>query len=431
MGQMIRERTLKLWTLADDKAEFKRHHRLIEGSLKSGIDDQKVRQCLHEVVTPSLADTTFAIALHDPCDIRKPYSNELEYLGQVRSLDGSIVNGYNTFNTALCTGSGASVHPFDITVYSNGHPSFVTQKELSHLNQDDWSGWADEERALSVETLVQADAYHNMTTIRRDQLIRVSQTLKATHPDIVIRHVLDREHDDNDLFIYIDQELQDQFIIRMKLSRNSAATTKNSQNQDVAIKLKDVDFKFGQMFGIPKLLVKRKAYQNARCCLEWQPFEIDDQAYHVVRITLFDRYNNMIFGEPMLLITNAQIKTFEQALAIYHHYLLRAKIEGIFKFLKSMLGWEEFQIRDFVPIKNLLVVGFYIAAYFYELESELTQSSTIKWIATLGGAKNGETTRHFIVKGFAKILTHNEVENFKNKNPIPDDLLSVIAQLVI
>lgn len=424
---MIAKRTSKLWTLACDKAEFKRHHRLLDGSLKSVVDESSVRDSLGSLVPPSLSDSSFAIALHDPCDIRKPYSSELEYLGQVRALDGTIVNGYSTFNTALCDGNGAELHPFDITVYSNGNPHFVTQKELSHLNDEQW----DDARFMQVNQLVQTNDYHNLATIRRDQLKRASQTLKATHPDIVIRHILDREHDENALFAWIDQELQDEFVIRMKLSRNSAVTVKNPQtNRDQAIKLKDADFEYGQVFGISKLIVKRRVYQNVKCFLEWQSFVIDGQSYNVIRVSLLDRHHNIIFGEPMLLITNVAVNTFEQALAIYHHYLLRAKIEGIFKFLKTMLGWEEFQIRDFVPIKNVLAVGFFVAAYFYEIESELTQDLTIKWIAKLGGAKNGETTRHFIVKGFSKIISHNEVENFKIENPMPDNLLNAIAQLI-
>jgi len=52
-----------------------------------------------------------------------------------------------------------------------------------------------------------------------------------------------------------------------------------------------------------------------------------------------------------LLITNIAVNTAEQARGIYGIYLMRAKIEAVFKFLKDVLGWEEFQVRDFESIK--------------------------------------------------------------------------------
>ncbi len=432
LSQMIEERTIKIWTLAGDKAEFKRHHRLLDGSLVSVVDEAVIRQSLSESVVSSLTDSSFAIALHDPCDIRKPYSQSMEYIGQVRSLDGSIINGYGTFDTALCNGVGGGLRPFDITVYSNGDPRYVTQEELSHRDHAGWEGWVDhEDRAMLVDQLVSSGDYHNQVTIRHDQMQRVSHTLKAHHPEIQIRHILDREHDDKDLFSWIDQELNDEFVIRMKLSRNSSLTVKNPKTgRDRAIKLKDVDFEHGELFVIPKLAIKGRVYQDVRCILEWESFCIDDRSYTVVRISLVDRKDNLIFGEPMLLITNATVTNFDQALAIYRHYLLRAKIEGIFKFLKSMLGWEEFQIREFVPIKNLLAVGFFVAGYFYEIESELTKENTIQWLARLGGAKNGEVTRFFVSKGFSKIINYNSVEKFKIENPMPKNLLEITLGFV-
>ena len=38
------------------------------------------------------------ILIHDPSDIRKPYSSEAEDIGKVRDLNGRIINGYSTHN---------------------------------------------------------------------------------------------------------------------------------------------------------------------------------------------------------------------------------------------------------------------------------------------------------------------------------------------
>ena len=79
-----------------------------------------------------------------------------------------------------------------------------------------------------------------------------------------------------------------------------------------------------------------------------------------------------------LLISNIKIESYIQAKEIYHIYLLRTKIESVFKFLKDVLGWEEFQVRDWNSIKNIIALCFFIGNYFYEIESALIDNPTIE-----------------------------------------------------
>ncbi len=81
-------------------------------------------------------------------------------------------------------------------------------------------------------------------------------------------------------------------------------------------------------------------------------------------MTLKDRKGQKIFKEPMLLLTNRKIKTLEQAYGTYFIYMQRSKIENVFKFLKEILGWEEFQVRDFSQIKNRVALCFFVGGYF-------------------------------------------------------------------
>ena len=133
--EMIEKKTIKLWTLAKDRAEYERHHRLVDASLKSVVDEAVVRESLTQTALNSAGDDPCVVALHDPCDIRKPYSQEMENLGKVRALNGDIINGYCTFNTVICDGSGKKLRPMDITTYSNRDPHYVTQEELKHIDK--------------------------------------------------------------------------------------------------------------------------------------------------------------------------------------------------------------------------------------------------------------------------------------------------------
>ncbi len=82
----------------------------------------------------------------------------------------------------------------------------------------------------------------------------------------------------------------------------------------------------------------------------------------------------------MLLISNYVITGEKMALWIFHRYLKRSKIEGVFKFLKKHQGWEHFQVCDFESIQNVIVLAYFIGGYFYEVESALTHDPAMKEI---------------------------------------------------
>ena len=152
--------------------------------------------------------------------------------------------------------------------------------------------------------------------------------------------------------------------------------------------MKIIDSKFAheKRFPIQKIQIKGKVYQQASCLIEYDKIIFFESTYNVVRVTLNDKKGQRIFKEPMLLLTNRKIKTTEQAHGVYFTYLKRSKIEGVFKFLKDVLGWEEFQVRDFESIKNIIALCYFIGGYFYEIESELCENVTIQQrICDLGG----------------------------------------------
>ncbi len=110
------------------------------------------------------------------------------------------------------------------------------------------------------------------------------------------------------------------------------------------------------------------------------------------------------------------------ALRTFHLYLKRSKIEGVFKFLKNQLGWEEFQVRDLLAIKHLIVLSYFIGAYFYELEPELTKNEYMQELCKLGGGK-GKVTRHFFLKGLERIYHFEQVARFfKEQNMSPEEI---------
>jgi len=103
---IIEHKTVRLWTISENKAKFERSRRLLDGSLKSVLDEEKTSKAIREHSVAALGDEDRLIVLHDPCDIRKECAEALEKIGRVRDLDGRMINGYSTFNTVAVDVAG-------------------------------------------------------------------------------------------------------------------------------------------------------------------------------------------------------------------------------------------------------------------------------------------------------------------------------------
>jgi len=212
--------------------------------------------------------------------------------------------------------------------------------------------------------------------------------------------------------VLIGTQLKDQFVIRLKASR---CTT--SDENDSKLKLIDKPFKSNAQRQYKKIMIKNKVYQEAGCTVEWGEML---HGYSVVRVTLSDRTGKKIYKQPMMLITNKYVNTEEDAFKIYQIYLKRSKIEGVFKFLKDELGWEDFRIKDYDAIKTLLSLCYFVGGYFYEIESALIENESVRFISRLGGGK-GKVTRIYFLRGMIKIFNKVEVDEYIKENNISED----------
>ncbi|MDQ7061427.1 MAG: transposase [Sulfurimonas sp.] len=187
------------------------------------------------------------------------------------------------------------------------------------------------------------------------------------------------------------------------------------------MKLIDSKFANEKVYLIDKLTIKGRYYQQVKCHIEWDIITLNKKEYSTVRITLINRDAKPIYKEPMLLISTLKITSYLQAKEIYHIYLHRSKIEGVFKFLKDVLGWEEYQVRDWESIKNIISICYFVGGYFYEIQSTLIEDETVQMICNL--AKNkGVISRRFFLEGLKVILTAWHLDNFKKENNISDEM---------
>ena len=507
--------------MANNDAEYKQMSRLLSSG-KTTLDNDKISDALREAGIMKLAQINELLLISDPSDIRKEYSTVIEDLGKVRDLSGDIINGFSSLNTIAIDLHGRNLTLLETEIYSNGSNNYVKEEELLKQTKplSEQASAEEQARYKEVTNLVSNDSYINANKILQQQLKKLSVDLKANSTSStpkVLTHILDREYDRIKVFNFINNELNDNFVVRMKISRITEAgtkllpgkecslfhvtpeelqkitlhaninytiinnnicydniasrrnliskifycdgdieeflKTKNYKNnnkltntlsdiknpgvvlqdnsdlhawyrenteKEVRVKLADAEFPFSAEYNYPKIMIKNKVYQNAKVIVSWGN-KIDN--YQIIKIQIKNKDGDNIFKQPMLLVTNKTISTQEQTLNIYHIYLKRAKIESVFKFLKDVLGWEQCQLRQFDAIKNLLTFCYFVAGYFYEIESSLTQISTIQWIAFLGGGK-GKVTRKFILEGFAVLAIKKLADDFIEENHITQDELN-------
>lgn len=408
--------------MADSKKKYDVFKGLLSGIQVNTLDSETILSCVQEKTLADLGDAKRVYVLHDPCDIRKPNSTEMEHLGKVLSLQKKVVNGYRTFNSVAIDIEKQGVHLLCHELYSTEMPSYMRQVEL------------DNPSVLSTEkqALIASGKHINTGTLYQKHLLQSSQLLKKEHPDRVVCHISDREFDDQEQFAYMDQVVGDEFITRIKLSRVSNqeketyTPTGKISKKKAFIKLVDKKFCNREEYQIGYLSIKKKVYPNASCVVEWEPIKLGEKNYNVVRVSL-KQEGKPIFEQPMLLITNRNVTTQNQAREVYQAYVLRFKIEVVFRFLKQNLGWESFQVRDFNSIKNLLAIAFFLIGFFKELEAELKTHPLAILLCQLASSK-GKITIHFLLEGLHKMANYQEVDQWMKDNNISKEELDQMVE---
>ncbi len=392
---------------------------MIDGALKNVLDEEKISKVLIENSVEKLNGNKRLYIFSDHCDIRKPYSNKLENIGKVRDLNGNIINGFTTLGSVILDENKKNLTLSNISVQSNREPTFLTKKELEEYNKDKIKN---EQRVKEIAQMIEDDTYHNMSTVLYKHLEEQSIALKKGNKELFICHVHDRGCDSIEYLEFIKETLKDDVVVRAKKSRNSEQTKINPKtNRKIKVKLIDSEFANNKVYLIDKMTMKGKQYQQVKCHIDWDTIKLNDKEYRAVRVALIKRDGKPIHKEPMLLITTLKIDNYLDAKEVYHIYLHRAKIEGVFKFLKDVLGWEEYQVRDWESIKNIISICYFIGGYFYEIQSELIKNETIQMICGL--AKNkGKITRRFFLEGLKMLLLAWHVENYKIINNISDEI---------
>lgn len=386
---------------------------MLDGSLKTVLDSEKLNISLLANNSEYFKDKDYVVVLHDPSDIRKKYSQEADHLCKVLDLDKKLINGYRSLSSACVDIRGKNLRLLRCSPYSTTDTNYLKVEEL-RLYAD--NKLKDQKRAKEIKLALTSGEGYNLKSLVKDHTSQITEQIRASNPNAVIVDVYDRGFDDTEVFEH-ETDLGNLFVVRSKLNRVSNELQVCSKGKEKNIKLRHQQFFQGDEVRYQKMTLQGKTYQDAKGVFEWNEVEIKGRMYSVVKIRFFDRAGRNIFKNPMLLITNMQVDQLQMAQMVFELYCKRAKIEGVFKFCKEVLGWEDNRIPDYNVVKNLISLIYFVAGYFYEIEDQLTQDKTIEWIAQLGGGK-GKITRHFILNGFAQLINYKLAQRFFEQQDI-------------
>ena len=397
--------------MSADKKEYDVFKGLLNGSQINTLSAESVLEVIRSQAQERLGKESRVYVLHDGSELRKPNAQDMEYLGKVMSLQKQVISGYKTLNSVAVDISGKDITLIDHTLYSTGMPNYVSKETIGLIRQES-------SKVPNLDPIkwdnVEKETYLNNSTVYFQALLNSHNTLKRGNLDIKITHIQDREFDGEEYFEYTD-DLKDEFITRLKLSRLSnltrpVYTPQGKLSKKLAyVKLIDKAFEHQFSYDIQRITIKNKTYVNVKCLIEWEKLVLNNRTYSVVRITLKDEKGKPIFQQPMMLITNRVLECAQDARQIYQAYLLRFKIEVVFRFLKTNLGWETFQVRDFQSIKNLVALAFFLVGYFKELSNDIQNHEIYSLIAQIGGGK-GIISIHFLLIGLEKLVHFQQIQ---------------------
>jgi hypothetical protein len=331
----------------------------------------------------------------DGSELRKKWTSKSEKLDRVRDLEGGTINGYHSYST--------------IAVTENNHSVFLLENQVFSTKEEDF---------LSKNKIV---------------LDLVDSTLESLSklPNQKV-FLMDREFDNQSIIEHLCYH-QDKpnFIIRVK----------HLNRQVKEGKLNELKFPKAQLFKIKELQIKQKIHQDLTLKLTHRKVTLVDKneeetGITIIKSKLLNKDKQPIFKneaknnkEEFCLLTNLEINNSEELYQIYLNYFVRWKIETVFKFLKEVLGMEEFRVQNLEKIKTLVALTFVVGSYFNQLGQIPISDEFLAWLCKLGGGGK-KVTKFYAKQGLQVLINYVQVEMFFKQENIPKDKQEALLNLV-
>lgn len=351
-----------------------------DSTKRSRLDADNVTAILREQGVANLRTEAELELVLDGMELRRPGSHEQEYLMSVKALDGSLVNGYRSFNV-LGMGQEACGLLYHKLISSNT-PDFSSEN-------------------------VEIKAAINQT----EQALVGFEGAKTW--------AIDMGFDNDDVWWEIWKHSHSHMVNRVyhmeRIVEWQAASGKWEE------RYLDATFQYLKHLATieTELEVRLQGQKYAkRQTVTVELSAVPIRVYHpedkgrtkpvwLVRAKVVGAV-----GKPWYLLTDWPVNDADSAMRIFRFYRRRWSVEDAFKFIKTSFGIEEVQMLSFEAVRRLVAYGWVAAGFLFHLGLTLAQPE-VRLLAVLGGweeRKNRPPGKQVLTRGLRRLIDQAATE---------------------
>ena len=351
-----------------------------ESTQRSQLDADSVTQVLREQGVVALCDEPELQLVLDGMELRRPGAQAQEYLMSVKDLDGSLVNGYRSFNV-LGMGKaerGLLYHK----LFSSNLPDFQSEN-------------------LEIQAAIQ----------QTEQALVGFEGPKTW--------VLDMGFDNDDVWWEIWKHPGSHLVNRVyHLERIVEWQTARGQWEERYL---DATFQSLKHLATIETELEVRLQGQKRARRQKVTVELSAVAIRVYHPEDKSRTQPVwlvrakvvgAMGKPWYLLTDWAVTDADSAVRIFIFYRRRWAVEDAFKFIKTTFGIEEVQMLSFTAIRRLVAYGWVAAGFLFHLGLTL-ELAEVRLLAYLGGwevRRNRPPGKHVLTRGLRRLIDQAATE---------------------
>jgi hypothetical protein len=341
---------------------------------RSRLDADSVTNVLREQGVANLRDEAELALVLDGMELRRAGAHAQEYLMSVRALDGSLVNGYRSFNVL---GMGKEARG-------------LLYHKLFSSNTPDFSSENVEIKAAINQTEQALIDYPGAKT-----------------------WVMDMGFDNDDVWWEIWKHPNSHMVNRVyHMERIVEWQTASGQWQE-----RYLDATFQYMKHLATIETELEVRLQGQKYAKRQKVTVELSA---VPIRVYDPQDKSrtkpvwlvrakvvgAVGKPWYLLTDWSVTDADSAVRIFRFYRRRWAVEDTFKFIKTSFGIEEVQMLSFEAVRRLVAYGWAAAGFLFHLGLTLDQPE-VRLLAILGGweeRNNRPPGKQVLTRGLRRLI---------------------------
>ena len=351
-----------------------------DSTKRSRLDAESVTNILREQGAANLqAEPEIELVL-DGMELRRAGAHEQEYLMSVKALDGSLVNGYRSFNVL---GMGKEARG-------------LLYHKLISSNTPDFSSENVEIKAAIDQTEQSLIGFEGAKT-----------------------WAIDRGFDNDDVWWEIWKHPHSHLVNRVyHMERIVEWQTASGQWEERYL---DATFQYMNHLATieTELEVRLQGQkyakrQKATVELSFVPIRVyhPEDKSQTKPVWLVRAKVVGAVGKPWYLLTDWPVYDADSAVRIFRFYQRRWSVEDTFKFIKTSFGIEEVQMLSFEAVRRLVAYGWVAAGFLFHLGLTLEQPE-VHLLAVLGGweeRKNRPPGKMVITRGLRRLIDQAATE---------------------